>query len=128
LRETSSVLLRDARDAPDKLLHGGDRKREIRAFIVAMYRPMGLKRGRGQGSFVRETRRQVLDFYGTVVQGLKPWQQKAPQLRQPTEVPATAQPDPPLFAAIDERDIGEGVDPADAPPDDAPAVVEERQL
>jgi hypothetical protein len=72
---------------------------------------------RGQGSFVLETRRQVLDFYGTVVQDLKPWQPKPPQLKQQEgEVPPTAQPDPPLFSAVDERDIGEGVDPQDAPP------------
>jgi hypothetical protein len=69
---------------------------------------MGLKRGKVQGSFVRETRRQVLDFYREVVQDLKPWQAKAPKLPEPPrEVPETPQPEPPPFAAVDERDVGE---------------------
>jgi hypothetical protein len=58
----------------------------------------------------------VLDFYATVIQDLKPWQARAPQLREtPGEVPWTAQPDPPPFAAIDERDIWEGIAPRDEP-------------
>jgi hypothetical protein len=65
---------------------------------------------------VRETRRQVLDFYGAVVQDLKPWQARPPQLREPSgDVPRTAQPDPPAFAAVDERDLGEGIAPRDDP-------------
>jgi hypothetical protein len=112
-RETTSLLLREARESPQRLLHPTEPKREPRGFVVAMNRAMGMKRGKGQGSFVRETRRQVLDFYGTVLQDMKPWQPKAPQLPQPAEVPATAQPDPPPFAAVDDRDIGEGVDPQD---------------
>jgi hypothetical protein len=69
---------------------------------------MGLKRGKGQGSFVKETRRQVLDFYREVVQDLKPWQPKAPKLPDPpADVPETPQPEPPPFAAVDERDLGE---------------------
>lgn len=116
-RETTSLLLAEAQGFPERLLLGQDKRREPRAFVVAMTRPMGTKRGKVKGSFVRETRRQVLDFYGLVVQDIKPWQPKPPQLR-PTagEVPATAQPEPPPFAAVDERDIGEGVDPQDAPP------------
>jgi hypothetical protein len=116
-RETTSLLLAQAREFPEKLLVGQDKRREPRAFVVAMTRPMGTKRGKVKGSFVRETRRQVLDFYGMVVQDLKPWQPKAPQLKQHDhEVPPTPQPDPPPFAAVDERDIGEGIDPQDAPP------------
>jgi hypothetical protein len=114
VRDTASARLGDSRDAPERLLHPSDHKREIRSFVVAMNRPMGMKRGKLQGSFVRETRRQVLDFYGTVIQGMKPWQAKAPQLRRQDVVPSTAQPDPPAFSAVDERDIGEGVDPNSA--------------
>jgi hypothetical protein len=112
-RETTSLLLREVRETPQRLLNPTEPKREPRGFVVAMNRTMGMKRGKGQGSFVRETRRQVLDFYGTVLQDMKPWQPKPPQLPQPMEVPATAQPDPPPFAAVDDRDLGEGVDPQD---------------
>jgi hypothetical protein len=116
-RDTTSLLLGEAQEFPNRVLYAADARRDPRAFAVAMSRVMGSKRGKGQGSFVLETRRQVLDFYGTVVQDLKPWQPKPPQLKQQEgEVPPTAQPDPPLFSAVDERDIGEGVDPQDAPP------------
>jgi hypothetical protein len=120
-RDTTSLLLGEAQEFPRRVLHS-DQRREPRAFVVAMTRAMGTKRGKGQGSFVRETRRHVLDFYGTVVQDLKPWQPKPPQLKQPEgDVPPTAQPNPPPFAAVDERDIGEGVDPDDAPPGGPPS-------
>lgn len=119
-RETTSLMLSEAREFPARLLHPSDPRKEPRSFVVAMTRPIGMKRGKGQGSFVRETRRQVLDFYAGVVQDLKPWQARAPQLPDATaDVPRTAQPDPPPFAAVDERDIGEGVEPHDAPADNA---------
>jgi hypothetical protein len=119
-RESSSSLLASVREKPDCLLYAADPRRQPRSFTVARTRPMGLKRGKVAGSFVRETRRQVLEFYAGVVQDLKPWQPKPPQLPpQPAAVPSTAQPEPPPFAAIDHRDLGEGVDPEDAP---SPAV------
>jgi hypothetical protein len=115
-RESTSLLLGEAREFPQRLLHPSDPRREPKHFVVAMTRPMGLKRGKIQGSFVLETRRQVLDFYGTVVQDLKSWQAKAPQLRESVgDVPKTAQPDPPPFSAVDARDLGEGVEPRDEP-------------
>jgi hypothetical protein len=115
-RETTSLLLGEAKEFPQRLLHPADPKREPRSFVIAMTRSMGLKRGKSQGSFVLETRRQVLDFYRTVVQDLKAWQPKPPQLREPqVDVPRTAQPDPPPFVAVDERDLGEGVAPRDDP-------------
>ena len=114
-RETTSLLLDEAREYPQRLLSPTDRRREPRAFELAMTRPLGLKSGKGQGSFVRETRRQVIDFYGEVVQNLKPWQAKAPKLPEP---PAQVQPspsaEPPLFASVDARDAGEAVTPADS--------------
>lgn len=115
-RETTSLLLAEALEFPQRLLHPSDAKREPRAFVIAMTRPMGMKRGKAQGSFVRETRRQVLEFYGAVIQGLKSWQAKPPQLPEPQpDVPKTAQPDPPQFAAVEERDLGEGIAPRDEP-------------
>jgi hypothetical protein len=115
-RETTSLLLGEAREFPLHALHRVDPTKKVRAFVIAATRPMGLKRGKGQGSFVRETRRQVLDFYADVVQDLKGWQAPPPQLREPHgDVPRTAQPDPPPFSAVDERDLGEGIAPGDDP-------------
>jgi len=42
---------------------------------------MGQKRGRAEGSFVRETSAQAVEFYRDLVQNLKPWQAPAPKLR-----------------------------------------------
>ncbi len=54
---------------------------------------MGLKRGKGQGSFVGVTRKQVFDFYRDLLQNLKPWQAKAPKLREePAEISPLPQP------------------------------------
>lgn len=43
---------------------------------------MGRKRGRAEGSFVAETRRQVTDFYRDLVQGLVLPRTKAPKIRE----------------------------------------------
>jgi hypothetical protein len=111
-RETTSLLLSEAREYPQRLLSPTDAKREPRTFELAMTRPLGLKSGKGQGSFVRETRRQVIDFYGELVQNLKPWQAKAPKLPElPAHVPETPQPEPPPFVAIEEREPGEATTP-----------------
>ena len=73
---------------------------------------------------MRETRRQVLGFYSDVVQDLKAWQPRPPKLPDPpAEVPKTAEPEPPPFAAVDERDLGEGVAPRDAPGEDSQSVL-----
>ena len=42
---------------------------------------MGQKRGKAEGSFVRETRAQTFDFYRDIVQQLKAWQARPPKLR-----------------------------------------------
>jgi hypothetical protein len=108
-RETSAVLLEQAREYPHHLLSAADSKRSPRAFTLAITRKMGLGRGKGQGSFVREIRRQVTDFYGEIVQNLKPWQPRAPKLPEPPAVaPDKPQPEPPPFVAVEQRDIGEG--------------------
>jgi hypothetical protein len=44
---------------------------------------MGHKRGRAEGSFVRETSAQAVAFYRDHVQELKAWQAKAPRVREP---------------------------------------------
>jgi hypothetical protein len=111
-RETSSLLLDEARDAPERLLSSVNPTREPRSFRIALTRKMGTKRGKEDGSFVRETRKQAIDFYRDIVQDLRAWQPPAPKLppeRMPEPGPP-ATPDPPPFTAPDERDPGEGTD------------------
>jgi hypothetical protein len=116
-RETTSLLLEEATEYPQRLLSTSDAKREPRTFSLAMTRPMGLKRGKGQGSFVGDARRQLFDFYRDLVQDLKPWQAKAPKLpderAEPEPLP---QPEPPPFSAPDVRDPGEAAAPEDVRP------------
>ena len=68
---------------------------------------MGQKRGRAEGSFVRETRAQAVTFYRDLVQNLKAWQVRPPQIR--------AEPDPPAS------------EPA-SPPDILPLLPDDRML
>lgn len=66
---TRSELLRDCRDAPERLLLKEDPKREPRSFVLAQSRQMAKKRGRKEGSFVAETRRQATRFYRNLFKG-----------------------------------------------------------
>jgi hypothetical protein len=114
VRETTSVLLKDARQYPQQLLSASDPKREPRGFTLALSRKMGTKRGRGERSFVAETRKQTVDFYRSLVQNLRGWQPPAPKLPdEPAleQVPDTPTPEPAPFTA-DEREPGEARDPA----------------
>lgn len=119
-RDTTSALLADARGNPERLLHPQDPKRSPKGFTLTLARNMGQKRGKGEGSFVSETRAQTFDFYRDLVQNLKAWQATAPKLRdEPSadEIPMTPQDDPPPFVASDHREIGEAEDPAADPQD-----------
>jgi hypothetical protein len=78
-RESTALLLRDARENPKALL-SSDPKREPKGFTLSLARPLGTKRGKGERSFVLETRRQVVSFYGDLVEGLVDWRPKAPKL------------------------------------------------
>jgi hypothetical protein len=82
VRATRSELLRDCLESPEKLLFEEDPKREPRSFMLASTSSMGKKRGRTEGSFVVETRRQVTEFYRDLVQGLVPPRTKAPKIRE----------------------------------------------
>lgn len=79
-KETSALLLENASEDPRGLLSPTDPKREPRSFNLSLARPLGTKRGRGERSFVLETRRQVVSFYGDLVENLRDWQAKAPKL------------------------------------------------
>jgi hypothetical protein len=114
-RETTGALLSQVREDPDCLAYPPDPKREPRSFILTLARPMGQKRGKAEGSFVRETRTQTFDFYRDLVQNIKPWQPRPPKLREepePEDVPDAPQADPPPFAAADVREVGDAADPS----------------
>lgn len=112
-RETTSALLGDVREEPEKLLYPVDPRREPRSFTITLARAMGQKRGRAEGSFVRETRAQTIDMYGDIVQRIKAWQPRPPRLREPAPdgVPAAATPEPPRFEDADVREVGDASDP-----------------
>jgi hypothetical protein len=82
-KETTALLLVDALEDPRALLSPSDPKRDPRSFTLSLARPLGSKRGRGERSFVLETRRQVVSFYGDLVENLQDWQAKAPRLPSP---------------------------------------------
>lgn len=112
-RETTGALLSQVREDPDCLAYPSDPKREPRSFILTLARPMGQKRGKAEGSFVRETRAQTFDFYRDLVQNIKPWHARPPKLREepePEDVPDAPQADPPPFAAADVREVGDATD------------------
>jgi hypothetical protein len=111
VRETTAVLLKDAREYPKQLLCASDPKRDPRGFTLALSRKMGTKRGKGERSFVAETRKQAVDFYRSLVQNLRAWQPTPPKLPdEPKKAPDTPVPEPPPFTA-DEREVGEAMPP-----------------
>jgi hypothetical protein len=91
-RESVTATLAQAREQPECLLCPGEIKRDPRSFVLTLGRPMGQKRGRSEGSFVRETRAQAVTFYRDLVQNLKAWQVRAPQIRAE---PSPVEGDPP---------------------------------
>ena len=111
-RETGSALLGEVKEQPQRLLSPTDVKREIKGFEVALTRVLGQKNGRGAGSFIEETRSQLLDFYGDVVQNLTPWVAKAPRLPETDEAGILAPEDD---AAISRESIEPAIVDADDP-------------
>jgi hypothetical protein len=87
-------------------------------FRLSLSRPMGTKRGKGEKSFVRETRQQTIDFYRALVQQLRPWRAAPPKLpEEPDDVreePSDGQvasPEPPPFTGEEAREPTEGRPP-----------------
>lgn len=91
-RETTSLLVSQAIEDPDKLLSPTDSSREPRSFRLALGQKMGQKRGRGPGSFVGDTRQQVIHFYRDLVQTMRPWTPKAPKLSSKEGIPSVDAP------------------------------------
>lgn len=80
VRTTNACRLADLREDPARILLDGDPKRPPRTFKLTLAGPMGSKRGKGERSFVLETRRQATGFYRDIVQDLTVWQARAPKL------------------------------------------------
>ncbi|MGD9796833.1 MAG: stress response protein [Acidimicrobiia bacterium] len=77
-RTSTSELLRAVRDNPAALI--ADPKRDLRTFRVAAVSPLGTKRGTGRGGFIDSVLASVDGFYEVVIQQLRPWVARAPQL------------------------------------------------
>jgi len=106
------ALVSEARARPDMLVLRDDPKRAPTYFDLALTRSMGMKRGKAPRSFVTETARRVLEFYGTVVQQIRVKRTvRAPQIppdargaeespaegrRHPASEPELAESTPPL--------------------------------
>jgi hypothetical protein len=54
----------------------------VGAFTLAVTRDMGTKRGKAYGSFVAESMRQTLGFYGDVLQKVNKWTPPTPKLKK----------------------------------------------
>lgn len=118
-KETTAALLSEAREDPAILLSPTDRKREPRAFVLSLGRQMGTGRGRGERSFVLETRRQVVNFYRDIVGNLSEWQAKAPKLPDADSAPEGAEDprlseSPPAALPIVDSDLVGSVDPGES--------------
>ncbi|MEX2294298.1 MAG: hypothetical protein WD691_10975 [Acidimicrobiales bacterium] len=77
-RSSTSELLRVVRENPMVLI--ADPKKDLRTFRVAAASPVGAKRGTGRGGFIDSVLAALDGFYGAVVQEVRPWTAKAPQL------------------------------------------------
>jgi hypothetical protein len=107
-RSTTVAKLGEVRDDPAGLYHPADIKREPRGFVITQVKPMGQKRGRAEGSFVRETGSQAVEFYRDIVQNLKPWQAPAPKIHTPPEPAPISAPDVPPVPAWVAVETSEG--------------------
>ena len=61
---------------------------------------MGQKRGRVEGSFVRETSVQTVGFYRDIVQNLKAWYAPAPKLHSDPDEPIDPMESPPAVPPV----------------------------
>lgn len=83
---TLAAALTEARSTPDTLYP--DPAKEIRQFVLTLTRNMGLKRDAGKGSFIDSVITTTKDFYGDVLQNLRPWKASPPKLlKQPPPEP-----------------------------------------
>lgn len=112
-RTSASALLRAVREAPAVLID--DPKRDLRTFRITATSPIGTKRGAGRGGFIDSILAALDGFYGTVVQQVRPWTARAPQLPKSGR---TAAEEAGLDITPPPDDLGEVA--ADLVPPDAP--------
>lgn len=84
-RESATASLSRVREDPSILMSEIDAARVPREFLLTRSTPTGKKRGQGRGSFIGDARRDLFDFYENVVQVLRPWSPRAPQLHKDRE-------------------------------------------
>jgi hypothetical protein len=119
-RTSTSALLRAVREDPGVLID--DPKRDLRAFRVIATSPLGTKRGVGRGGFIDCVLAALDGFYGSVVQQVRPWTARAPQLpkggRTAAEEAGLDITSPPEDRAEDLESVDKEMDgvPAGAPP------------
>jgi hypothetical protein len=87
-RSSKSELLRAVRENPGVLIE--DANHELRSFRLAASSKLGTKRGTGRGAFIDSVLSTIDGFYGSVLQELRPWAPRAPQLTRSTDAPAIA--------------------------------------
>jgi hypothetical protein len=88
---TLAAPLAEARSTPERLYP--EASKEIRQFGLTLTRNMGLKRDAGKGSFIDGVLEITKDFYGEVLQNLRPWKPSPPKLQKPSmpEVPESSE-------------------------------------
>lgn len=96
---SAAELIAEVREDPQLLVQ--DKTRAIKTFRVACVSPMGIKRGRGAGTYIDSVIDAVDDFYGQVVQNLKEWRPRPPRLRS-AESPEIAEVDSIALSSQDE--------------------------
>lgn len=114
-RTSTSELLGVVRENPASLID--DPKRELRMFRIAATSPMGTKRGIGRGGFIDGVLAAFDGFYGSVVQQIRPWTAKAPQLPGQGR---TAAEDAGIDITPPERDLLEAAEPELTSPPESP--------
>lgn len=81
-RTSTSELLRVVRSDPSVLVP--DPRRDLRTFRLAVTSALGPKRGTGRGGFIDSLLTSIDGFYAHVLQNLRPWSPRAPQLSKST--------------------------------------------
>ena len=77
-RTSTSALLSALRAEPDALIE--DPQRELRSFRITATSRLGTKRGTGRDTLIDSVLTAIDGFYHDVLQRLRPWVAKAPQL------------------------------------------------
>jgi hypothetical protein len=83
-RTGAAELLRDAREAPAKLVL--DPTKDIKSFRISQHHALGSKRNAGRGSFIDSVLTAIDTTYADVGQRLKAWSATPPRLRSTEEV------------------------------------------